>query len=156
VTTTRQSRDTRSARARAPGFSLLELLIAMSIMATLTAVALPGLRHFVLRAHRFEAREALLSLAAAQERHYLEHHAYADAAALARAPPQGLGIAATTANGRYSIAIEPGADAGDFVATATATGSQAADSECASLSVDSAGQRRALSRSGVAATRCWD
>jgi type IV pilus assembly protein PilE len=135
---------------------LLELLLAMSIVAILAAVALPGLRHFVLRAHRFEAREALLSLAAAQERHYLEHHRYADAAALAQAPPQGRGIAATTANGWYSIAIEAGGDTGDFVATATATGSQAGDSECASLSVDSAGHRRALSRSGVPATHCWD
>jgi type IV pilus assembly protein PilE len=152
----RPSRATQSPRARTRAFSLLELLVAMSIVAILAASALPGLRHFVLRAHRFEAREALLSLAAAQERHYLEHHAYADAPALARAPPQGLGIPATTANGWYSIAIEPGAGTEDFIATATATGSQSGDGECASLSVDSAGHRRALSQSGVPATRCWD
>lgn len=141
---------------RARGFSMLELLLAMCIVAILAAIALPGLRQFVLRAHRFEAREALLALAAAQERHYLEHHVYADAPALAPAPPQGLGIAATTAGGWYALAIEPGADAAGFVATATATAAQSEDTECAALSVDAAGQRRARTRSGAPASGCWD
>ena len=61
------------------GFTLIELVIAMAIVAVLAAVALPtyqGVRH---RAQRTDARLALLWIQYQQERHYAANNAYAEA-----------------------------------------------------------------------------
>jgi type IV pilus assembly protein PilE len=125
-------------------------------MGILATIAVPPYRHVVLRAHRFEAREALLSLAAAQERIYLEHRTYAGDSEREAAPPDGLGLPAITVSGWYELAIDTTAGPAGFTATATARGSQFDDAECAVLSIDAYGQRRASSREGAPATACWN
>ena len=137
------------------GVTLLELLIVTVVVAMLALVAVPAFRGQLLRTHRVEAQTALMQLAAAQERHYLQHHAYAASGALAAAPPDGLGLSATTGRGRYALSIDA-ADATGFAATATAIGAQAADAECATFSVDALGRRRAARRDGTPSTRCWN
>ena len=58
------------------GMTLVELLVAWwSLVAVLAAlVAIPSYRSHVLRTHRVEARTALLALAAAQEKFFLQHN----------------------------------------------------------------------------------
>ncbi len=63
--------------ARAAGWTLIELVVALLIVAVLASLAVPGYRNHALRAHRTEAKSALLDLAAAQERFYLHHDRYA-------------------------------------------------------------------------------
>lgn len=109
----------------------------------LAAVAIPGYRRHILRTHRTEAMAALLSLAAAQEKYYLQHDTYAGQGDLATAPPGGLGLQATTRHGWYAIEIAAGADTESFAATATAIGGQAADTHCAAFALDQAGTRTA-------------
>ena len=132
------------------GFTLIELMIVIVIAAVLASIAVPSYRSYVLRTHRVEAKTALLNLAAAQERFYLENNTYAANAVLATAPPAGLGLPATTENGWYNVAIANGANAATFTATATATGAQAADTDCASFSITALGVKTATS------TKCWD
>lgn len=138
------------------GTTLLELMVVLVVVAILATIAVPGYRHHVLRTYRVEAKNALLALAAAQERFHLVHRTYAAHSQLVAPPPDGLGLQPATAGGRYTIAIDAGADAATFLATATATGAQLADTACASFTIDAAGRRSARRRDGGAAPACWD
>jgi type IV pilus assembly protein PilE len=128
------------------GMSLIELMVVVAIVALLATIAVPSYRQFLLRSHRAEAKSALLNLAAAQEKFYLQNNTYTDQ--LAAAPPAGLGLPATTANGYFTVAIGA-ADTDGFTATATAAGGQAQDSSCATFTINQAGARTATSSS------CW-
>jgi type IV pilus assembly protein PilE len=127
-------------RAGTAGMSLLELLVVVAIAGILTLAALPGYRSYLLRAHRVEARSALLAVAAAQEAHYLHHDEYTPE--LTAAPPVGLGSRSVTDGGNYTITIDR-ADANAFTATAIAVGKQERDEHCARFSLDANGARTA-------------
>jgi type IV pilus assembly protein PilE len=131
------------------GVTLIELMIVVVVVAILASIALPSYRQYVLRAHRTEAKTVLLGLAASQEKFYLQNNTYAANAALSTAPPNGLGIPATTQNGWYTIAIANGANATGFSATATAVGSQAVDTHCATFTINQAGVKTATNND------CW-
>jgi type IV pilus assembly protein PilE len=132
------------------GITLIELMVVVVIVAILASIAVPSYRSYVIRAHRAEAKTALLAVAAAQEKFYLTNNTYATNAQLTTAPPNGLGLPATTENGWYTIAIANGANAAGFSATATAAGAQAADTDCATFTVNQAGAKTATS------AKCWD
>lgn len=55
-------------RAASNGFSLIELLKAVTILAILAAIALPNYQHYIQRSHRSQARAALLHTAQWMER----------------------------------------------------------------------------------------
>jgi type IV pilus assembly protein PilE len=143
-------------RVRMKGVTLIELMIVIVVVAILASIAVPSYRQYVLRSHRVEAKTALLNLAAAQEKFYLENNTYATNAELATAPPDGLGLAATTENDWYTIAIANGADATTFSATATAAGAQTADTDCATFTLTAQGVRSATKNGGAVSTVCWD
>jgi type IV pilus assembly protein PilE len=135
--------------------TLIELMIVVVVVAILASIAVPGYRNHVLRTHRVEARTALLDLAAAQEKFYLVNNTYATGLQLTTAPPGGLGLPATTENGWYTLAIADGASAAGFSATATAAGTQTADADCATFSIDQLGVKSATRSDGGASSRCW-
>jgi type IV pilus assembly protein PilE len=137
-------------------------MVTLAILAIVTSLAVGGYRQYMKRANRVDATSALLRLASAQEKFYAQNGQYADAAALAEAPPAGLGIAGTE-RGYYTLDIQPDADgaAVGFSATATvaADGPQADDAECWVFSVNERGLRGAETRDGDASAaitdRCW-
>jgi type IV pilus assembly protein PilE len=131
------------------GLTLIELMVVVVIVAILASIAAPNYRQYVLRAQRSEAKRTLLSVAAAQERFYLQNNTYASSSGLTSAPPAGLGIPATTENGHYAVAITTG-NVSEFSATATAQGRQAADARCTTFTIDQAGSRTATNAD------CWD
>ena len=135
-------------KPKSAGMTLIELMIVVAIVALLASIAVPSYRQYVLRANRTEATTALLQLAAAQEKFYLQNNTYATNDLIDDAPPAGLGLSATTARGYYTLAIG-GGDAAGFTATATATGSQAIDSTCASFTINQSGAKSATS------SDCW-
>jgi type IV pilus assembly protein PilE len=128
------------------GWSVIELLVVVAVLTILTSSAVPAFRTAILRAQRTEATAALLALAAAQERFHLQHQTYA--ADVSAAPPDGLGLPAVTAGGRYVITITA-ADAATFAATAAAQGRQARDAHCAEFGIDATGSRTATNDD------CW-
>lgn len=144
------------AKARpAAGFTLIEVVIALAIVAITTMFAAASYRGYVLRSHRVEAVQALLAAAAEQEKYHLSYGHYGDRldATVGEEPP-GLPVASKTPGGHYALTVAS-ASAVDFRVVATATSDQG-DPLCRSLSIDESGRRLATdSRGEDSARRCW-
>ena len=117
------------ARQPAPGFSLVELMIAVVVAAVLAAIALPSFLGSVRKGRRAEAFAALAQVQQAQERWRANNPAYASLST--------LNLPATTSHGYYGITVTLADDTKStvYIATATASSgtSQANDSNCVVL-----------------------
>ena len=129
---------------RIKGFTLVELLITVAIVAILASVAFPAYTDFVARSNRTEGQRELLRIANLQEQYYVDNRAYTS-------DMNNLGLGADpyiTENGYYSIAATLAN--GGFVLTATALSPQSTnDSGCPELSVTETGKKSP-------ATTCWE
>ena len=146
-----------SRRARR-GFTLVEVLTALVVIAVLTAIAVPTWRTHLLRARRGDGMAALIALQSAQDRYFGRNARYATAAQLAASPPAGLGLAENSARGFYRIELEATSDGLGYTATARVLPQegQAADTRCVELGIDHNGIRRAQDADGVdRAADCW-
>ncbi len=126
------------------GFTLVELLIAVAIVAILASIALPAYTDFVARSNRSEAQRELLRIANLQEQLYIDTRAYTD-------NMERLGLDKDpfiTENDYYSIDAE--LKNGGFILTATAIEPQKSnDSSCPTLSVSETGQK-------LPVNGCWE
>lgn len=114
---------------RQSGVTLLELMVALVVIALLASIALPTYETFVQRTRRSEAREALADIAARQEQFYLDNKTYATSLG-------DLGRETTTANGYYAVSI-PSASVTAYTLQAVAKGTQTKDTTCSTLTVTS-------------------
>ena len=119
------------------GFTLIELMIAVAVLAILLAVALPSYEDSMRKSRRTDAYTSLNTVQQAQERWRSNNPEYNGLLTeAATATPPGLGLAATTANSHYAVSLENvGATGYTAVATAISTSSQAKDGACARLRV---------------------
>lgn len=118
------------------GFSLIELIIAVSILAIIMSVALPSFLDSIRKGRRAEGFGALAFVQQQQERFRSANPTYTGN--LTGAWPTGLGIPSTTANGRYTLSVEavdPPGYASAYLVKATAAGSQTSDTRCTTLAV---------------------
>lgn len=143
------------ASAREVGFSLIELLAVVTIIAILGLIAIPSYREYTIRAHRTEGKAALLRLATNQERFYLQNHRYSDTV------DGSLGFATPKSeNGVYAITLATmNGWTQDYTATATPVAGggangvdQTLDAKCTSFSLTSAGAKTAT---GSQPETCW-
>jgi type IV pilus assembly protein PilE len=145
---------------RNTGFSLMDLLAALAIASLLACVAVPSYRAQLLRAHRSDARAALLSLAAAEENFHASCNAYAvilDDSQDSSCGAARLRFPSSAGNGAYLIEIAPsGADGWAAAATAVAGGPQETDDRCRMLGLTNTGRRSASRADGTANdVECW-
>jgi type IV pilus assembly protein PilE len=120
---------------RTRGFTLVEVMITVVIVAILAMIALPAYNDSVRKGRRSEAFTALTAVQQAQERWRGSNAAYSESMGELRA-------STTTPNGYYTISVEapPEADgtlSNGYVAIATAVAgtTQADDGNCAKLAV---------------------
>ena len=67
---------TRVMRRAVDGFTLIELMITVAIVAILTAIAYPSYRNYVLRGQVVSATNALSSMSANMERYFQDNRQY--------------------------------------------------------------------------------
>lgn len=144
------------AQARtAAGFTLIELVVALAVVAITTMIAASSYRSQVLRSHRIEAVQALLVAATEQEKFHLSNGTYGDRldARPGEVPP-GIPVASRTPGGHYALSVTL-ADAASYRVVATAA-SESADPLCRVLAIDESGRRTANDSRGADTTgRCW-
>lgn len=119
--------------SRALGFSLIELMIAVSIIAVLAAIAIPSYSNYATKARRSDAHQLLLDISNKQKQYLLDARSYTaalNATGLNLVKDGWTCTATTCSNAFYDVAI-PVIDntvaPPIFTARATAKGTQAAD-----------------------------
>jgi len=140
-------------RSRQPGFTLIELMITVAVVAILAAIAVPSYRTYVLRSQRTAATTALLRIQSTEEKFFLQNNAYSGN--LTTAPPGGLGMSNTTDDGHYGLGVALVANG--YLATATPVpgSGQDDDTKCTSFTIDQNGTRKALMGATDNTAECW-
>jgi type IV pilus assembly protein PilE len=132
------------------GFTLIEIMIVIAIIAILTAIAVPSYSSYIQRGARAEAKSALLLAAQAIERFHTDNGTYVGAsiaANMAQTPSQG--------GAKYQIALVGTPTSSTFAVSATPVGSMTTD-ECGTFSIDQSGLKTAAGAStGALYTKCW-
>ena len=123
------------------GFTLIELMIALVIVAILAAVALPAYNDQLRKSVRAQAQAFLNDAASRQQQYLAEKRNYAGSV-------PALGVTApASVSSAFVVAVAAAAGPPPtFLITATASGEQAKDA-CAVMTIDSAGNRTPAS--------CW-
>ena len=97
------------------GFTLIEVMITVAIIAILAAVALPSYSSYVMRANVTDAAKGLSEMRLKMEQYFQDNRTYAGACATGTVAP----LPATTANFSYACS---GLSASAYVVTATGVG----------------------------------
>ncbi|MGA8260305.1 MAG: type IV pilin protein [Arenicellales bacterium] len=135
--------------ARRRGFTLIELMIVLAVIAVLTAIALPAYRDYVVRSNRSDAVVALTELANLEEKYYSNNLSYTTAF-------DALSYPQSSPNDFYALSIATGTTVG-YTLTAKPKGTQKKeDKACQKLILNSFGQRSATdSGGGDTSQKCW-
>lgn len=117
----------RNRASHPTGFTLIELMITVAVVAILATIALPSYQKYIREARRSDGQAALQRVQLAQEKWRTNHGSFT-------ATLGDLGLGATSDEGHYSLGITT-ASATGYSATATAQGGQAQDTACATMTV---------------------
>lgn len=130
---------------RQSGFTLLELMIVVAVIAILMSIAIPTYLRYSYRARRPDGQELLLRIANAQERYYATFNRYGSLDEIGFEDP-------AISEKKYYSATLPAVNSSTFTATAAPQGDQLKD-DCGSLSIDAVGNK---SSSGTTTNgSCW-
>ncbi|SEK68267.1 type IV pilus assembly protein PilE [Variovorax sp. YR750] len=157
-----------AARKRAGGFTLIEVMITVVIIAILSAIAYPSYREQIAKGKRAQVKASLSQAQQWLERHYSENYSYAKAAngtdvnqdggafktQFGTSPLPGEGAA------NYNIALTPTGKGTGYTLKATRTGSMNGD-RCGDYVVTSTGRKSVENYTGfnaalAAASECWN
>lgn len=133
------------------GFTLIELMIAVAIIALLAAIAIPSYNSSVMKSRRSDATIALSTLQLAEEKYRASNATYGTLAQLQAA---GGGVSGTSSGGYYTITIPANTATGyTLTATPVAGKSQANDTSCAPITLTQAGETTTYAP--ITPTNCW-
>jgi len=146
---------------RVAGFTLIELMVTLVVAAILISIAVPSYQSQVRKSRRTEARNAVMDLAAREERYYSVNNAYTNVALeLGYGTDNAVITGRPIGSGYYTVSVDlkapnPGATPptrAGFTITATAVGTQLKDSPCQTFAVDDVGTQT----STPSAAECWN
>jgi len=128
------------------GFTLIELMITVAVVAIIAAIAYPSYQEQIRKTRRSDAKAALMNAAAIMERHYTQFGQYGGAVTIPPNSPEQF----------YTIAVT-GTIAGSqvFSITATRAGQQAND-KCGDFAINQA-QAKSVANGSLTAADCgWN
>lgn len=138
------------------GFSLVELMVVIAIIAILASIGIPMYNNYILKNRRSEATAELLSAANAADNFEIRNGSF----------PSGNDISTfyhpDTKNGYYSLDYcsgESSCSDVSYVITATAQNSQTADTPCSSIELEVNGgivNQTATDSDGNYNKECWN
>lgn len=128
------------------GFSLIELMIAIAIVAIIGAIAFPSYTSYVTSARRADGQTALLDLANRMERYFTMNNSYVGASLTT------VGANANSPEGFYRLSITNTA-ATSYTIQAAPQAAQASDTTCGSLTLNELGQKGETGSGS--AQECW-
>lgn len=123
------------------GFTLIELMITVAIVAILAAIAYPGYQDHLRKSRRAEAQAFMMAVAARQQQFMVDTRAFAATVAAV-----GIPVPSNVSAG-YTVSM-PAPGTSTFTLTLTPTALQAAE-KCGTLSIDQNGTKTA------ATSGCW-
>lgn len=124
------------------GFTLIEIMIVVAIIAILASIALPSYQQHILVTNRASAKACMSEFAQAYERRYTTNMSYEGADIVLGCQTEG------SLDDRYTITAANTATT--FTITATPIGAQVKDTSCGTLTLNQVGAKSA-SGSGS----CW-
>jgi type IV pilus assembly protein PilE len=146
-------RPDRKLSRRERGFTLIEVMVVLVVLALLAGVALPSYQSSVRKSRRADARAALVTTAQLMERYSTEHtgSGYSTATLSTIAGPTVVAKPASD-NGFYQLSLT-NLTATTFTLLATPQSAQASDG-CATFTLDERGVR-GVSGGTLAVADCW-
>jgi type IV pilus assembly protein PilE len=132
--------------ARARGFTLVELVVTIGIIALLASIAYPSYIQYTQRGNRTDATRNMMLLGQALERCYSQSFSYIGCA----------NVPASTTTQFYTITLAT-PSASEYTLTAVPNGlPQTNDTTCQKFTMSSGGVQTALdSSNGDQTTKCW-
>lgn len=127
------------------GFTLIELIVVVAIVAILAGIALPSYLDAVRKGRRADAMGALERVQLAEAAWRANHPSYTDTWA------DLSGASASSSEGYYALSFVGSPDATSFVVKAVPQGDQANDTECGTFAVNQDGPLT----TGYASAACW-
>ncbi|PID48713.1 MAG: pilus assembly protein PilE [Proteobacteria bacterium] len=133
------------------GFTLIEIMIVVAIIAIISAIAYPSYMESVRKAGRSDAKVALQQIAQAQESYFIRNRSYATTLA-------ALGYTGATVSspeGKYVITLNATATTFTLKAIPASDDPQAKDTKCAEFTLDHIGRKAAKDNNSQASSLCW-